>query len=428
MRLRKSGNVVTAGKTGTLWATAALVISGISGFVVTLIAARVLEPARYAEFSTAWASLYMLVAALNGIQQEVSRSIAAHVAVEDVSRTREEPIGLLRAAVVCTMVWSLAVCVILCVVVPRLPQFATLWLLVPAGFFIAGEMLICGLLAGMGRMQEFAYVLILEASTRFLLFVVAAVWGSQMTVSVLFVFAVVPFAAWLLLLPRLRLRLPRWSDSGAWRSQSLRFMTVGMATLLTGVLTTGIPVVISVAGRHDDPAAVGTLILLITITRAPLMMPLASFQSALVGHFVRLGKRMISRLMAAIVGTLALGVVVAGLAGWLGPELLGLLFGETYGASARTFFWITLSAVGLAVQTETGATALASGSQRAYLASWAVTAAITIGLFFTPIELIARTALALGIGPLIGAILAGVWAFARIRSASDDGLPQGAAR
>src|SRR5690606_36432357 len=109
-----------------------------------------------------------------------------------------------------------------------------------------------------------------------------------------------------------------------------------------------------------DAARLGVLILLVTLTRAPLMVPLTAFASVLVAHFVdRRGTvGVLARPLAiVVVATLA----ATALAALLGPPLLPIVFGEQYASDALTIGALTAASGGLAALTITGAATLAAG-------------------------------------------------------------------
>src|SRR5699024_9353153 len=104
-----------------------------------------------------------------------------------------------------------------------------------------------------------------------------------------------------------------------------------LASAGTSALVTGFPVFVTATARPTDPAPlVGAVILAITLTRAPLLVPLTSFQSAIIVYFVQrrsLGPRALAGPLGLVA---AIGVVGAGAAWLLGPWLIRVLFGAEF--------------------------------------------------------------------------------------------------
>jgi O-antigen/teichoic acid export membrane protein len=167
----------------------------------------------------------------------------------------------------------------------------------------------------------------------------------------------------------------------------------------------GFPVLIKLSTSGDLDSAAGAVILAVTLTRAPLLVPLNSFQGALISRFVENRDRLLGALavpLAIVVGVGAVGSVAAWL---LGPWLLENVFGGDYRLSGATVAALTAGAVAMAVLTLTGAIALAAGRHRLYAAGWWVGTAASVGLLFIPADLEVRVSVALIAGPLVGMVV-----------------------
>jgi O-antigen/teichoic acid export membrane protein len=144
------------------------------------------------------------------------------------------------------------------------------------------------------------------------------------------------------------------------------------------------------------------IILAVTLTRAPLLVPLTAMQGNLIAHFVDERTDRLRALLApaAIVG--GIGVVGVVGAGVVGPWLLEVAFGPQYQASSALLAWLTAAAVAIAMLTLTGAAAVAAAMHRAYAAGW-VGATVASGLLLLlPLPLPTRTVVGLLCGPLVG--------------------------
>ena len=165
----------------------------------------------------------------------------------------------------------------------------------------------------------------------------------------------------------------------------------------------GFPVLLK-ATSGELGAAGGIVILAVTLTRAPLLVPLTAMQGNLIAYFVDHGARA-ARLRAllapaaVVVGFGAAGVLAAGL---LGPWLMRTAFGSQYQASGVLLAWLTAGAVSVALLTLTGAATVAAALHRAYSLGW-VGATVAAALLLTlPLDLHTRTVVALLCGPLVG--------------------------
>jgi O-antigen/teichoic acid export membrane protein len=154
------------------------------------------------------------------------------------------------------------------------------------------------------------------------------------------------------------------------------------------------------------------IILAVTLTRAPLLVPLTAMQGNLIAHFVDERSDRLRALIApaGIIGGIgAVGVLAAGV---VGPWLLRVAFGPQYQASSALLAWLTAAAVAIAMLTITGAAAVAAALHRAYALGW-VGATVASGLLLAlPLSLETRTVVGLLCGPLVG-IGVHLWALAR---------------
>jgi O-antigen/teichoic acid export membrane protein len=157
--------------------------------------------------------------------------------------------------------------------------------------------------------------------------------------------------------------------------------------------------------RGETQAELGVLVLLVTLTRAPLLVPITAFQMALIARFTGLDAAARRRWRPLGIGILAMGTaVLAGLAALVGPPLLPLIFGADFQAGPGIFAALVGASFGLAVVMLTGMLMLSAARHTVYLVGWIVAIAVTVGLLWLlPIDFEWATVLALTIGPLIGA-------------------------
>ena len=169
----------------------------------------------------------------------------------------------------------------------------------------------------------------------------------------------------------------------------------------SAILVMGFPVLLK-ATSGELGAAGGVVILAVTLTRAPLLVPMTAMQGNLIAYFVDHRNARLRALLApaAMVGTLgAVGVVAAYL---IGPWLLRVAFGPEYQTSGALLAWLTAAAASIALLTLTGAATVAAALHRAYSIGWVGATAAAALLLCLPLDLETRTVVALLCGPLVG--------------------------
>ena len=143
------------------------------------------------------------------------------------------------------------------------------------------------------------------------------------------------------------------------------------------------------------------MIAVVTLTRAPLVIPFLALQSYLLVFF-RDHTSSFWRAFGLILGAIAAATTVAsGLAWWLGPALLGL-FGSEYAVDASTAGLLVASAGFTAALCASGPAVLARNGHAAYSAGWIAAAVGVVTLLFLPLDLNSRSILALAVGPAVG--------------------------
>ncbi len=212
---------------------------------------------------------------------------------------------------------------------------------------------------------------------------------------------------WLLLVASLRRARTAIATSGADtpRRAVSRAVQAMVAAAGSAVLVVGFPTLLRLSASAGEWATAAPLVLAISLTRAPLLMPLNAYQGVAIAFFLdprRSRAAALGRIVAVIVG---FGVVGAALAWLVGPWLMALFFGAAYRVSGMLLGSLMLDAVALAVVTMTGACVLALGRHRAYAIGWIVAALASAVLVLAPMPLDARAVLALGVSPLLGAAI-----------------------
>jgi hypothetical protein len=169
----------------------------------------------------------------------------------------------------------------------------------------------------------------------------------------------------------------------------------------SAILVMGFPVLLK-ATSGDLGATGGVVILAVTLTRAPLLVPLTAMQGNLIAHFVDQRAARLRALVAPAAVVAGLGAVGVAAAGVFGPWLLRVAFGEDYRAGGALLAWLTTAAIVMALLTLTGAATVAAALHRAYAAGWISATVAAMLLLLLPLGLETRTVIALMCGPLVG--------------------------
>ncbi|MCA2242200.1 hypothetical protein JF781_07485 [Mycobacterium sp. WUMAC-067] len=383
----------------------ATAVTALCGYGVIYLAARDLAPSGFSVFGVFWGAFGLVSGAAFGLLQETTREIRAcsiggpYLEVAPVKRTHPlrvaALIGVAAAVVIAgtAPLWSGRVFV------------EDRWLSVAllsvglAGFCVHTTLL--GMLAGINQWTQYGALMVTDAVIRVAIAAATVVLGWHLTG---FLWATVAGAlAWLILLvasPATRAAARLLTPGG-----TARFLR-GAAHSITAagasaILVMGFPVLLKLTSAELG-AEGGVIILAVTLTRAPLLVPLTAMQGNLIAHFVDERSDRVRALIAPAGIVAAIGAVGVLAAGAVGPWLLRFAFGPQYHASSALLAWLTGAAVAIAMLTLTGAAAVAAALHRAYSLGW-VGATVASGLLLLlPLSLQTRTVVGLLCGPLVG--------------------------
>jgi O-antigen/teichoic acid export membrane protein len=365
-----------------------LALLGLTTYVLLAVAARVLGPARYADFAVFWGVVYGVgLGAFLPFEQEVGR----RVAVRAVHGEEARPV--LGAALRLGGLMVLALAAVMLVVVPfvspgGLAHEAGFWLTTVAAF--AGLMVAYvsrGALAGTHRFGRYAAQLATEGGVRLVgcvllgALAVTSLGAWTSLVAVALVAAVVvtsrpsrsPWSG-----PRLGLR-----DLGA--SMAALIVCAGVSQSL---INFG-PALVRVVGRPADEELTGRFLAAALVTRLPVF-AFAAIQAVLMPHLsaavARDDRASFRRsLVQVLAPTAALGAVGVLASAAAGPWVLGLL-GPTYTLPRRD---IVLLALPVALYLLTLALQPAATSLRGHGAAaavWGVAALVFAVACFLPLD------------------------------------------
>ena len=379
----------------------ATALTALCGYAVIYLAARDLAPSGFSVFGVFWGAFGLVTGATNGLLQETTREVRSAGYLEVSPRSRIHPlrvagmVGVAAAVVIAgsSPLWSGRVFV------------EARWLSVGllsaglAGFCLHATLL--GMLAGINQWTQYGALMVTDAVIRVSVAAATVVIGWELTG---FLWATVAGAvAWLIMLvasptTRAAARLLTPGNTATFLRGTAHSITAAGAS---AILVMGFPVLLKLTANQLG-AQGGVIILAVTLTRAPLLVPLTAMQGNLIAHFVDERTDRLRALIApaALIGGIgAVGVLAAGV---VGPWLLRVAFGPQYDASGALLAWLTAAAVAIAMLTLTGAAAVAAALHRAYALGW-VGATVASGLLLLlPLPLQTRTVVGLLCGPLVG--------------------------
>jgi len=368
---------------------AATAVSGLAGYLVTFFVAAAVTPAAYAAFAVFWSTLFLVVGALGGIQQEITRAAGVRDAADGTAPLGRFAVGAALAAIVVLL------------------ATAPLWTLVAGGHpltvvaLAVGAGAYClvavtsGALYGARAWLPIATLILVDGVLRLAGVLVALALpepGRALEVAVVLPFPlalaiVLPVVARRLRGIRADVPLPRLT-----RNTVLAVLAAGASA----VLISGFPALVSAATPGEPAAALAPLLLALMITRAPIVIPAMAMQSLLIVRFRDAGVR------AVLLAVVLVGVVTALLAALtavVGPALLLAGFGPDYAVDGSLLAALVASSGLIAALIVGGAGLLAASRHSVYVAGWVVAVVVTVAAFLLPLGAEPRIIVAALAGP-----------------------------
>lgn len=397
------------------------IVAAACGYVVLIVASRFLSPSENANFLAFWGVLLGLFGVLTGLSAEATRAVKSRsMEIHDGKGAPVLPVSLGIGAVAALLlaatspIWMPSL-------IPDAP--ALLWLGIAMAILLySGHIALAGASAGLERWGTYSSLAATEAILRLLVMAIAAFLGGSL-VGLEFG-ALSGTLVWLyfaFVTNNGRAALRARADVGP-RAYVIRCLLAMATAAATAVLVTGLPAVIKIAADPTDFAMAAPLLLAISLTRAPIMIPLQAFQGVVMTSLIhsRLpAHRVLAKPFAAI---LALGIVGAILAAVMGPYIM-LIFGPDYSVDGWLLGALTLAAAFLAVLTLTGTAAMAQGRHGLYLAGWVAATIVTVAILFVPAPLTQNVVTSLFAGPILGVLIHVVGLFRRRNSVAQPSLP-----
>lgn len=393
---------------GVLLVIAATVVSAASGLITLMIVAPAVGPAGYASFSVYWAALFMIVGVLFGLQQETTRAVADVGARAARGQELHGGSSVLRFAAVLAATVLVLIAATSFLWAPSLfGAGGAAWgiaLSVGAASY-AGVATLNGILAGSGRWGGFATVLVIDGLLRLALVAAALMLGADGTVLAWAV--ALPFPVSFLAVALLQRKVVRAHASvrESYRALAHNSSRTVVASASNAVLVTGFPLILSLVAS-DDRAALGAVVLALTLARAPILVPLTALQSMLIARFSA-SPATARRLMTLVmVGLVAVAATLGTIVGLWGESVLVWWFGAGFAVPGALLTWLVIASGCLGLLTVTGAHTLAAGRHTLFAAGWAIACLLAIAtVAFTPADVGTRTVIGLIAGPLAGVVV-----------------------
>lgn len=267
-------------------------------------------------------------------------------------------------------------------------------------------------LGGSRRWEWYSSELLVESALRVLLVAAAALLGWGLGGFIVGSAAAVATVGVILAVGRTPRRLVgRRADVGL-RTLLGHGALAMTSTAFTALLVTGYSVLVKVTNPldslglppHDAAALMGACMLAVSLTRAPIMMPLTAFVSVVISAFT--GHRgTVSEAVRKPFVLLAIVGLAGAAAAWpIGPWVLRMLNPE-YVLPGWYFAALTASSVLLAWLTILGALALATNHHVLYVVGWGTASVVAIACLLAPLSLTVSTSLSIFAGPGAGTLV-----------------------
>lgn len=389
--------------------------------MITWLVPRQIGFASYATFAIFWSFLFLIVSALSGIQQEVTR--AAQVAQPtDAQESRARNFGLAVAMVVLAVMLATAP-LWLGEAFPA-HGWSLVWPLAVGSSSYVLVTVLYGSLYGIAQWMSLFWLIAVDALMR--LAAVAMVLFFTVDLVALSWAVVLPFPLtiailWLYVRPRVRGKVRL--DVG-YRQLSWNASRTVVAAASMGALVSGFPLILGLTSRGESMEMLGLLILAVTLVRAPLIVVAMSFQSYLIVLF-RNNAGSFWKIFAMLYGAiLTVGLAFALAGWWLGPGIFGVLFPGEMVPGGWLIAVLVLSSALVGAMFVSAAAVLSRARHAVYTAGWVVAAVVTVICLLTPLDMVSRTILSLIAGPLAGLLVHGGYLAmsARVQS-SRSGVP-----
>lgn len=407
------------------WLSLATIVAAVGSFAVLLISARALPNEVNLQFVAYWGLFFALTGVLGGLMQETTRAVGAADRDSDEHTITARPMTVAVGVAAATFVILAVTGPLWAPLVVDSNRVLAIFLMALGLGLYAMQAATSGVLSGRKMWGPYAALIMIDILTRMVLAFVA--WYFHWGLWAWLVITVFGTISWLILAALnsdTRAALTARADV-----PTRRFIPLMLAAMIasgaSALLVTGFPTIIKIAGSTvtagsgvatvlptDQPSSFGALVTIagiayaVTLTRAPLLMPLEKFQNAIIVHFVHNRDAGPIAALAKPLGALVIfGFVGAGLAWAIGPWILHIILDPSYAVSGPVLAGLTVGATLSAVLMITGAVTLAVEKHAMYLAGWLTATVVACAILFIPGHLSLRTIAAISIGSALGIVI-----------------------
>lgn len=382
----------------------ATVFAAASGFVVMWIASWALDAeSGYNYFLAFWGLFFAATGLIDGITQETTRAVAASRETKARGTANPWKLGGAIGAVLAGV--ALAVGVVgMGRIVPSNTGAAT-GLLAFGLVSYAFQAVLSGILSGSGLWSRYAALVAMDSGVRLVLAVL--VWALGGGLVKFLVITVIGALSWMLILALSPVRVTLDVDRATFvrRVASAMVASGASAALITG-FPTAASAAFPAATAATGGAAVAAINNAVMLTRAPVLVPLQRFQSALVVRFVRHRGRVYQALAAPVAAILGVGLAGFAAAWAVGPWILRVAYKPELFVDGLTLGLLTFASAFMGMLMITGVAVLALERHGFYVAGWlAATATAFAVLFLAPWGVTATVVAALFAGPVVGTLV-----------------------
>ncbi|ADH91843.1 MATE family efflux transporter [Arcanobacterium haemolyticum] len=377
------------------------IFAALSGFSILIITARTLTAEDNAIFLAFWSTLFLITGILSGIQQEVTRAVAN----ESLISRKEESVRPLILGISIGVLASLAflaVSPLLSHVLETDYPAAFTSLLIACGLTLyAGQVSLLGVLGGNKNWNLFASITSCEALGRLTFITLVALTAA--TTLRFEIATVIAFALWLLFFLHPQVcRSSHFLVSVSWKKMTRQIGLALAASGATALLINGFPLLMALTTSLDEYKNSADLVMAVSITRAPLLVPIFAFQSVVIAHYVTHPEKRRSTTRTLFLGLSGFALCASPIVALIGPTIMHAVFGASYRSTGMILGILIVDATLLALLVLGGTITIALTNYKACLLGWYTTATVSFVLMLLPFSLEARTLSTLTFGPLLG--------------------------
>lgn len=396
VQMTTNAETPSSGLRAILIATA---IAGVLGYAIQLLAPVLLaNDAAYVTFSVYWSTLYLLVAALSGVQQEITR------AARPVTDERPSPV-LLQFTGIAAGVAVACICALALLFGSSILPDHTVLLVASLCVGVIGYLLVAilsGVLYGLRIWNAVATLTVVDVGLRAVLVLTGLALGwppEAIALAISLPFGIAFLLVWVWTRPRV---VGRFRLDVSLRPLLAHAAGTVVAAAAMGLIMNGMPMLLGAVAGRDDAAVLASLILAITVTRAPIVVPLLALQSYLISLMRGAGRVVRRRVLYALGVGAVVVLVLSAAAALAGPWAINLLSAGRSDIDPAMMAAITAGAGLVAMMCLTGPALIAERRHMPYVAGWVVAALLTLACFQIPTALETKVVVVMLVPPVGG--------------------------